>query len=498
MASQNINGAKALVFEQRIALAFQMKFQPCYGLVSRLAAEAGASRKFLYENSRKFDACFTQADEGEGVAAAACCLNDAGVFLSLRMEGRCSIAAASAISERLGLPHTSVGYISQVLKCIGEKLGHALPPGSTPNGLIYICFDEIYTNRRLPILISACPISFAIINIQIADDRTAETWRAHMHFIVAQDISVSKTISDEAPGIKSAAALEMPGADRQSDTFHAVAHRLGLLASRYERHAFSCIGKEYRQEGRLISSKSEAQKTKRAALLAALQEKSKEAIERHGNFKFLYGCMLSCFCCFSSSGRLKDKEKAQADFKAALSLIKTLEDSKINEQAASIENCIPTLFTHFDTARLAVGSLIGSVGPFIAEQFSCAWQYRKNAVKIKSKELKKAYFAKEQEVLGIMAELMGADFHAVKDDAYSRLSMAVQSSAAVECINSILRPYLDSCKGSVSQEFLNLFMFYHNNRRFADGERKGRTPMEILRQEPNPEDWVAMALRCCA
>ena len=77
---------------------------------------------------------------------------------------------------------------------------------------------------------------------------------------------------------------------------------------------------------------------------------------------------------------------------------------------------------------------------------------------------------------------------------YSRLDKIVQSSALVECINSILRPYLNNCKNQITQEMLNLIMHYHNHRRYRDGVRKGKTPMEILTGTEQTQDWLEILL----
>ena len=62
----------------------------------------------------------------------------------------------------------------------------------------------------------------------------------------------------------------------------------------------------------------------------------------------------------------------------------------------------------------------------------------------------------------------------------------------VECINSILRPYLNGSKNQVTQEFLNLFLFYHNHRRYHEGKRKGKNPMEWLTGKTQEEDWITL------
>ena len=37
------------------------------------------------------------------------------------------------------------------------------------------------------------------------------------------------------------------------------------------------------------------------------------------------------------------------------------------------------------------------------------------------------------------------------------------ASSLVEMVNSLIRPYLNSCKGQITQETLNLIMFYHES-----------------------------------
>ena len=56
-------------------------------------------------------------------------------------------------------------------------------------------------------------------------------------------------------------------------------------------------------------------------------------------------------------------------------------------------------------------------------------------------------------------------------------------------VNSLLRPYLNSCKGHITQETLNLIMFYHNHRRYKSGKRQGKAPIELLTGKPLEAPW---------
>ena len=82
----------------------------------------------------------------------------------------------------------------------------------------------------------------------------------------------------------------------------------------------------------------------------------------------------------------------------------------------------------------------------------------------------------------------------MKDKVFGELDKIIQASSIVESINSILRPYLDRSKNQVTQEFLNLFAFYHNHRVYNDGKRKGKTPMEILSNQKQGKDWIELLI----
>jgi hypothetical protein len=79
-----------------------------------------------------------------------------------------------------------------------------------------------------------------------------------------------------------------------------------------------------------------------------------------------------------------------------------------------------------------------------------------------------------------------------QNEIYSRLDKIVQSSALVECINSIIRPYFNTTKNHVTQGLLNLIMHYHNHQRYLDGVRKNKTPMELLTGKMQAKDWISL------
>jgi len=209
----------------------------------------------------------------------------------------------------------------------------------------------------------------------------------------------------------------------------------------------------------------------------------------YDDFKFLYNCLLECLQIFDKKGNLKDIQKVIADFDQALELIKRLEHKSINEEIKSIENCKKDLFCFYKSAKLIVDELSQKYDNQILKKVCLAWQFHKNEIKSKDNERRKMFDKFEEKKLQEVKELIGNEYETIKNYIYLQLNQIIQSSAAVENINSLLRSYLNSCKNKVTQEFLNLFMFYHNHHRFASGERKSKTPMEIATGNIQQKNW---------
>jgi hypothetical protein len=93
----------------------------------------------------------------------------------------------------------------------------------------------------------------------------------------------------------------------------------------------------------------------------------------------------------------------------------------------------------------------------------------------------KHYHQHEREFwLACAAELLGDEFDTLKTLVFDKLDTIVRASSLVEMVNGLIRPYLNSCKGQITQEALNLIMFYHNHHRYKSGKRQGKAPIELF------------------
>ncbi len=123
-----------------------------------------------------------------------------------------------------------------------------------------------------------------------------------------------------------------------------------------------------------------------------------------------------------------------------------------------------------------------------------AWHHAHLVYQSRSKQQR--YHHREREFwLACAAGLLGDAFDTLKALVFDKLDSIVRASSLVEMVNSLIRPSLHSCKGQITQEALNLLMFYHNHRRYKSGKRKGKAPLEILTGKPLEAQWWELLLQ---
>jgi len=409
-----------------------------------------------------------------------------------RMVGKNSIESISEIMKYDNFQYSSVGYISQSLSAIGALLPivQTIPVDEVIE--ITATSDEIFIGNK-PILITLEPKSSAILSIELVDKRDESVWSKHFTKIeLAGEIEIVRMITDGGSGLCS--AVSDRGILWQPDTYHAIAHRLGKWVHKLEQRAYKRIGIEYERKRVLASGKSKKVINKRRYKYNKARKETQKAIEIYDNFLYLYTSIIKELQPFKSSGELRDREIAKENIEVALELIKSLKYEHINKQVESIEKILPDLLNYFEEAKKSIKKCKGlGMDDDIITTLTLAWQWNKTLIKVKKNRIRREK-AREESLfyLEYAKEILGDDYEKTKETLFDELDNVIQSSSMVENINSILRPYLDHSKNQITQEFLNLFAFYHNHRRFKAGKRKGKTPMELLTGKEQDKGWIEL------
>ena len=444
-----------------------------WGVITALAKEYEVSRQFIYTLIGILKEVIPYLFSVESKKEIISKKELFSKMLSYRMEGRCSIEAISTLMKREDLPLSSVGTVSQTLSSIGELLPNSIKDPKEQSLTLMVASDEIFS-KSAPILITVDPISSAILSIQKAPNRKGESWQKHYDELKENGVLVIGIVKDEGNGLELGRKESLPDSIYQVDTYHAIAHRLGLLVEKFDKKAYRYIHVEDESKDR--SKHKEAVET---------------SIELSDDFRYLYHCVVNELKPFKHTGEARHRNQAQEEIETALILMEELDERTITTEIRAIRKILPNLLNYFEQTQQALKKVQElDLSQYELENLCLAWQWDKALIKAKVQSRRNRARKERNFYQAFTQELLQERYETIKEPVYKELETIIQASSMVETINSLLRPYLNNSKNQVTQAFLNLFMFYHNHRRYRAGKRKGKTPMELLIHTRQEEDWI--------
>jgi hypothetical protein len=487
-----------LTSEHRLGIAIKAISSTTYGSITRLSASNNISRTFVYELKNHLLAhAFALFGPVAGCGASAqSYLNPLYLILQLRLIGGSSLSAISEIMCNLGVSTHSTGYISETL----DKFGSLCPCIVEWQGHCVAASDEIYYIGHQPILVTVEVSSLCILQIKKLPTLTKEAWEDVFKALPEHGIHLDKLLMDEGRFLQAARPALSELTAYQPDTFHALSFKLGLFNRRLAKDLAEAMEAEKGREIRYFgtSTPKTADNVYQQYLQARQKtQKCKELLEQ---FQFLYYSMLAQMRVFKSSdGRVCEKDYATQEVQAAIDLMRPLAIKGLSEVLDKIQKILPNLFNFLETAKKGVEKMAQKIEPTALLFWARAWQRSKIAFKTKGNyDLRTLLFQKmtgdldllKEEYKGTQTQFDELCFSIFRDfDTY-----CTQSSAAVENVNAFLRPFINQTKGQITQNMLNLLMFYHNHKIFKRGKRKGYAPIEILTDKKLDKSWMLILL----
>lgn len=467
--------------------------QGIYGAITSLAQAYKVSRLFVYQLLWVFSLALKESFELPIVKPEIqnhLSLDKA--ILLLRLEGKCPIQSISSILQHFGYPFHSTGYISQRLSFYASRLKNTLNIADTVKFAVFLS-DEIFS-RSQPIFITIEPKSTAILSIELASKRDAASWKKHFLALEKNGFFCLYLVSDKGKGLTSGFNLAFPQTQQQSDTFHELmdmAHPLFSL----ENKAYAAIDQEYQREKVLDSARSDKVINQRIDQYLLAKQKADAYTDLYDQYSYLFNCLIELFKLFDHNGRLKSLSFLYDELEVIFELMLSLNYAPIKEVVNSMRTRKDSLFVYFKIAEHILNQLSPSIGNPEALQALClAWQFNHLSFQAKSAKHKHVLLREREFYLAYAEAILDDHFQQSMNLLFSSLDNVIRSSSLIETINSLVRPYLNSCKGNITQDALNLIMFYHNHRRFADGKRKGKAPIEILTGQDLNQHWLNLLL----
>jgi len=464
--------------------------QGIYGKMTQIAQAYHISRTFLYQLSwaarHHLEDLFS--DPQHRVESPDFRLEP--WMLSLRLEGKCTIESLSSIFKHFDYQPNSVGYLSETLQDYGRCVPSTL---SMPHKkVVFYLSDEIFAIRA-PILVTIDAQSTAILKIELALDRSAKTWESHFNDLGAHRFHSLGMASDRGVGLKAGYQAACQEGFWVCDQFHEF-QDLFNRCHQLERKGYGAIGKEIEAAEKFTNAKSEANLQKRLEQYDQARQACQQAIERYDQLNLLLRMLSEALYLCSNWGRLRTVEGVRSDLTVILSLMADIKDDKLAKLLKAISAHMDDILVPFRQVEQIHTDLLEWMPEPIVDAFALAWHH--DHLFYQSHGKNKHYHRQESDYWLTFCEgLLDDQFDELKLLVFEKLDSIVKASSLVEMVNSLIRPYLNNSKGQITQETLNLIMFYHNHRRYKSGKRQGKAPIELLTGETLESDWVDLLIQ---
>jgi hypothetical protein len=189
--------------------------------------------------------------------------------------------------------------------------------------------------------------------------------------------------------------------------------------------------------------------------------------------------------------RIRSKAAAEGLIDEVVELMRETKAINTKPLIAVIEGTRPGLFVFLRVVEEKLGRIdvswrhVRGCRRTAFNAIACAWHYHSRAHN--SEKAQSAYLTA---LVGLQYWSKRIEnFADVARQIYEALDQVVRASSAVECFNSLLRPYI-SVKKHLSQEFLALIALYHNTRPLR--QRGNRTLLELADVDLCDKDWVRL------
>ena len=402
----------------------------------------------------------------------------------LRLEGNCSLLRLSAILNALEYHPKAVGDLSQFFHSAGQTLPSTLlMPSKT---WVFSLSDTIFAIQA-PILVTIDARSTTILNLELAADRSAETWKAHFaalenHPFVSLGLAADRGLGLMA-GYQAACDLAVGGADY----FHEFRDLCEVL-QQLERKASAALAKAYDAARTFAHANSEANRQKRLQQYDIAHDACAQAITRYDQLALLLALRREALHLCSPHGKLRTQEHVRSELTLLFDMLAALDCAASTQTLQSIRKHLDDILVPFKQAEVLAAELRLVVPHDVLDFLVLAWHHAH--VVSQSGAKPKADHQRERDFwLACAKGLLGDAFDTLKALGFDKLDSIVRASSLVEMVNALIRPSLRSCKGQSTQEALHLIMFYHQHRRYKSGKRQGKAPIDILTSKSLAAPW---------
>jgi hypothetical protein len=386
-------------------------------------------------------------------------------------------------------PH-SVGYLSACFHHDGAALPS--PRAMAAHTVVFDLRDEICA-RHPPIVVTMEAHRTAILTIQLASERSAETWQAHVDALGQHHFHRIGMASARGRGLVAGSHAACPDARWGCARLHAcrdLFDRRRPLA----RKAYAALAQEDEATHTFHHATSEAHLHQRLHPYEHAHHACEQAIARYDQLALRLHLLHDAFHRCSPCGRLRTIAGVRSELLRLCSLSAESDAALRPKLRQPLRSHLDAIFAPFGQAEATHAELLGLRSQQSFEALGLAWHHAPLSDHSFPQPKRDQPHA-SQPWLDVAEGLLDHQCALLQVVVFEKLDAMVQASALVELVHAFMRPSLHSSTGHISQETVNLIMFDHNHRRYQSGKRPGKAPMELLPGEAFEVDWIALVLQ---
>jgi hypothetical protein len=350
-----------------------------------------------------------------------------------------------------------------------------------------MALDEIFRHRQ-PILTAIDPLTMMALMPEAAENRKGETWQN----LLDRYPNIRFVVSDQGSGLLKGVRDAAQGIAHQYDLFH-FKREIRRLTRTQETRCYEAM-EQVEQARKLINS---PRLGIGARVRAEVEYKEKAAaldrrLEAFDWVEVIVAYLEEQFDAYDDRRRkVRTRDMAEGAINEALDLPGQVEEINVKPLMTAIEGARVGLFTFLSVLEERLEKIeinwragAGSKRDVYDAVAQC-W-YRASRARF-STSAQRRYLSAMISLERWEREI--ENFAEVRRQIYEALDQVIRASSAVECLNSMLRPYI-SVKKHLSQGFLALIILYWNMRPLK--RRGGRTPFQLAGVDSGEDDWVAL------
>lgn len=424
----------------------------------------------------------------------------ARTILTATFPGNVSIRPTQAVLQEAFGQTRGIGSISQLRLEAGRKAGQRLRQvDASPLGPLIAVRDETFFQEH-PILIVLDPISTTILFAQACSDRQADTWGLALLTAQEQGATIVGLVEDMARFYpKSQQLVDMDDVVVQKDCWHL--QRDGSKVRLYlEKAAFRAMAVVIKLEKKLTKAWDDIL-FEEQYLRAVVEEE--RLIAQHDQFaEWLSHLHDALELVDWRSGEIRDPETAAWLLEETLSALGQIDDPQVHGFFKTLNNQRGKLLTFLDWTAAALVAYRTT----LAQQFPNQQdQQRFEQTVARHWHLRQALINGHRQWQPEATRARTNCFDLIDGDPVRNqlatqlmhiLDGAGRTSSLIECINGLLKSFLNNRQGfrnrHTLQAYLDLFVLWHNMRVYQRGKRQGHSPYQIAGIDPGSDDWLEL------